>query len=50
MSDKELQEIKELYPIDTRIKLLKDMDDERLKAGATGRVTHVDDIGTIHMD
>jgi len=50
VSDKELQEIKELYPIDTRIKLLKDMDDERLKAGATGRVTHVDDIGTIHMD
>jgi len=39
VSDKELQEIKELYPIDTRIKLLKDMDDERLKAGATGRVT-----------
>lgn len=50
MSDKELQEIKELYPIDTRIKLLKDMDDEYLKVGATGRVSHIDDEGIIHMD
>ncbi len=50
MSDKELQKIKELYPVDTRIKLLKDMDDEYLKAGATGRVSHVDTMGTIHMN
>ena len=50
MSDKEIQEIKKLYPVDTRIKLLKDMDDEYLKAGATGRVSHIDDEGIIHMD
>ena len=50
MSDKELQKIKDLYPEETRIKLLKDMDDEYLKAGATGRVDYIDDMGTIHMD
>ena len=49
MSDKELQKIKDLYPEETRIKLLKDMDDEYLKAGATGRVDYIDDMGTIHM-
>lgn len=49
MSDKELQRIKDLYPEETRIKLLKDMDDEYLKAGATGRVDYIDDMGTIHM-
>ena len=43
--------IREKYPIGTRVKLNSPLDDpySRLKPGATGTVSKVDDIGTIHV-
>lgn len=51
LTNDEIQRIKENYPQGTKIKLLKDMLEEKypVKAGTIGIVDHVDDIGTIHM-
>lgn len=44
-----MQALRERYPPGTLIQLTADMKGERLQAGDVGKVTHVDDIGTIHM-
>lgn len=47
---KQVERIKERYPIGTRIELLSTMDDiQGVEKGIKGTVIGVDDIGTIHM-
>lgn len=47
---KQVERIKERYPIETRIELLSTMDDiQGVEKGIKGTVIGVDDIGTIHM-
>ena len=46
----ELADLRSHYPKGCRIKLIRMNDPYRnLKAGSIGTVTHVDDIGTIHV-
>lgn len=47
----ELAALRRHYPSGCRVKLIcmNDPNNLDLKAGATGTVTHVDDIGTIHV-
>ena len=48
---KQVERIKERYPIGTRIELLSTMDDiQGVEKGIKGTVVGVDDIGTIHME
>ena len=47
-SREQVQALRERYPPGTMIQLTADMKGERLRAGDIGKVTHVDDIGTIH--
>ena len=50
ISNERLNEIKEKYPVGTKIKLLKDMDDKfPVKAGTIGEVKYIDDMGSLHM-
>ena len=46
-----LMQLRAFYAPDTRVRLVR-MDDPytKLKPGATGTVSFVDDIGTIHMN
>lgn len=45
-----LEELKEKYPIGTRIKLLEDMGDSQpIKAGEMGTVDFIDSMGSLHM-
>lgn len=45
-----IEELKEKYPIGTKIKLLQDMDDiQPIKAGEIGIVEYIDDEGSLHM-
>lgn len=47
----ELADLRKRYPIGYRVKLIR-MDDQYcwdLKPGMMGTITHVDDIGTIHV-
>ena len=47
---RQVERIKERYPIGTRIKLLSTMDDiQGVERGTKGTVVGVDDMGTIHM-
>lgn len=47
---KQVERVKERYPIGTRIELLSTMDDiQGIEKGIKGTVIGVDDIGTIHM-
>ena len=47
---KQVERIKERYPIGTRIELLSTMDDvQGVERGTKGTVIGVDDMGTIHM-
>jgi len=47
---KQVERIKERYPIGTRIELLSTMDDiQGVEKGIKGTVVGVDDMGTIHM-
>jgi len=46
----QVERIKNMYPIGTRIELLSAMDDiQGIDKGIKGTVIGVDDIGTIHM-
>lgn len=46
----QVERIKNMYPIGTRIELLSTMDDmQGIEKGTKGTVIGVDDIGTIHM-
>ena len=47
---RQVERIKERYPIGTRIELLSTMDDvQGVERGTKGTVVGVDDMGTIHM-
>ena len=50
LSQKQVEKIKEQYPVGTRIELIH-MDDSYgpIKPGAQGTVDSVDDVGTLHM-
>lgn len=51
LTHEELADLRKRYPIGCRVKLIR-MDDQYcrdLKPGMMGTVTHVDDIGTIHV-
>lgn len=50
ISEDKLNEIKENYPPETKIKLLKDMEDEQpILAGTIGVVDYIDSEGQLHM-
>ena len=50
ITPEELADLRSHYPIGCRVKLICMNDQYRdLKAGSMGTVTHVDDIGTIHV-
>ena len=50
ISEDKLNEIKENYPPETKIKLLKDMDDKQpILAGTIGIVDYIDSEGQLHM-
>ena len=50
LKNDELANLRRRYPKGSRVKLVRMNDQYRdLKAGSTGTVTHVDDIGTIHI-
>lgn len=45
-----IEELKEKYPVGTRIRLLQDMDDSQpIKAGEMGTVDFIDSMGSVHM-
>ena len=50
LSQKQVEKIKEQYPVGTRIELIH-MDDpySPIKPGTQGTVDSVDDVGTLHM-
>lgn len=50
LTHEELADLRSRYPMGSRVKLIRMNDPYRnLKAGSIGTVTHVDDIGTIHV-
>ena len=50
ISETKLNEIKELYPIGTKVKLTKDMDDKYpILAGTIGTIDYIDSEGQLHM-
>ena len=51
ITPEELSNLRRRYPMGRRVKLICMNDPYRLdlKAGAMGKVVHVDDIGTIHV-
>lgn len=44
-----VQEIKKKYPVGTKIRLIHMDDTQAPPPGTIGTVSHVDDIGSIHM-
>ena len=44
-----VETLKEMYPRDTKIELIHMDDPQAPTPGTCGTVTHVDDMGTIHM-
>ena len=51
ISEQKVAELRKIYPSGTRVRLVK-MDDpynKKLVSGSLGTVTHVDDIGSIHV-
>ena len=50
LSEDKLNKIKEKYPIGTKVKMLKDMDDKYpILAGTIGTVDYIDSEGQLHM-
>lgn len=50
MSRSEVDGIKSSYPQGTRIELIEMNDSQAVPSGTLGTVSHVDDMGTIHME
>lgn len=50
LSQKFIKELREFYAPGTRVKLIKMDDIQAPPVGTIGVVSHVDDIGTIHVD
>lgn len=48
-SREEILALREKYPVGTKIRLKKMNDIQAVKPGTIGKVTHVDDMGNIHM-
>lgn len=48
---KQVEQIKEMYPIGTVIELTADMDDKYapIAKGTQGEIVSIDDMGTLHM-
>ena len=50
ISENKLNEIKEKYPIGTKVKMLEDMDDKYpILAGTVGTIDYIDSEGQLHM-
>lgn len=52
ISAQNIQKLKDMYPVGSRVRMLSDMDDpygQGRRAGDTGTVTFIDDIGQIHV-
>ena len=50
LSEDKLNKIKEKYPIGTKLKMLKDMDDKYpILAGTIGTIDYIDSEGQLHM-
>ena len=50
LSEDKLNKIKEKYPIGTKVKMLKDMDDKYpILAGTIGTIDYIDSEGQLHM-
>jgi len=49
MSDEKVEELRKKYPKGTRVKLIFMIDIQAPKPGTEGTVTHVDDMGTVHV-
>lgn len=50
MNREKLQLMREQYPVGTEIELIRMDDKQAPPAGTKGIVTHIDDIGTIHIN
>lgn len=48
-SKKQVEKIKRQYPIGTKLRLISMADEQAPPKGTIGEVSHIDDIGTIHM-
>lgn len=51
LTQKQVEQIKEMYPIGTVIELTADMDDKYapIAKGTQGEIVNIDDMGTLHM-
>lgn len=50
-TEKQVEQIREMYPIGTVIELTADMDDKYapIEKGMQGEIVSIDDVGTLHM-
>ena len=48
-SNETIKHIKDTFKIGTRVKLIHMVDEKNIAPGSTGTVSHVDDVGTIHV-
>lgn len=48
-SNETIKHIKDTFKAGTRVKLIHMVDKNNIDPGSTGIVTHVDDVGTIHV-
>ncbi|MCC8013648.1 MAG: DUF4314 domain-containing protein [Eubacterium sp.] len=48
-SKKQIEKLRREYPIGTRLRLISMADEQAPPKGTIGEVSHIDDIGTIHM-
>lgn len=49
-SNETIKHIKNTFKPGTRVKLIHMVDEKNISPGSTGTVTHVDDVGTIHVN
>lgn len=49
-SNETIKHIKDTFKAGTRVKLINMVDEKNIEPGSTGTVTHVDDVGTIHVN
>lgn len=48
-SKKQIEKLRREYPIGTKLRLISMADEQASPKGTIGEVSHIDDIGTIHM-
>ena len=49
MEEEKLDRLKKKYPIGTMVRLISMADEQSPPVGTLGKVTNVDDIGTVHV-